>query len=185
MISPNMINLTCPNCSGALKITSDMDRFACGYCGTEQIVKREGGTVALELVKKIDQLQTSVDRSNAELAIQRLTREIKELEAEQESLDEISDPVMLKIAGIIGGILAGLVCLFYCPILFWGLLNSSPSSPFLIGATVFILLSLLSLAANAYLKVSVYNRYKAKMDKIDLALDTKTSELKKIKSSLV
>ena len=28
---------------GELEITSDVDHFACGYCGAEQIVKRGGG----------------------------------------------------------------------------------------------------------------------------------------------
>ncbi len=33
------ISLTCPSCGGKLQISNDIDRFACGYCGNEQIVK--------------------------------------------------------------------------------------------------------------------------------------------------
>ncbi len=44
-ISPN-----CANCGAKLDVYDDMDLFACGYCGTEMLAKRRGGTVALHAV---------------------------------------------------------------------------------------------------------------------------------------
>ena len=48
-MTPHFINLNCTNC-GAKPLDvhddDDMERFACGYCGTEIIVQRRGGTVA-------------------------------------------------------------------------------------------------------------------------------------------
>ena len=34
------------NCGAKLDVYDDMERFACGYCGTEIFVERRGGTVA-------------------------------------------------------------------------------------------------------------------------------------------
>ena len=80
-----ILTLKCPSCGAALEIAPDMERFACGYCGTEQIVQRRGGTVALKAITAaITQIQIGTDRTAAELAIQRLSRELATL-AEQAS----------------------------------------------------------------------------------------------------
>ena len=47
---PDIINLTCPSCGGKLQITSDIERFSCGYCGNEQLVQRSGGIIILTLL---------------------------------------------------------------------------------------------------------------------------------------
>jgi len=41
------VTLTCPSCGGKLQITDDIDRFACGHCGNEHIVRKSGGIIAL------------------------------------------------------------------------------------------------------------------------------------------
>jgi hypothetical protein len=73
----DFVTLTCPSCAGQLQITSDIDRFACGHCGTEHLVKRAGGIVALApVVEGIKKVQIGVDKTAAELAIIRLEKEI-------------------------------------------------------------------------------------------------------------
>ena len=44
--------LKCPNCGANLSIPADVDTLACGYCGSQQIVWREGGTVSLRLLEQ-------------------------------------------------------------------------------------------------------------------------------------
>src|SRR5260370_28677325 len=65
-MTPHFINLNCTNC-GAKPLDvhddDDMERFACGYCGTEIIVQRRGGTVAPKaLTAALIQVQTGPDQ---------------------------------------------------------------------------------------------------------------------------
>lgn len=77
----DFITLSCPSCGGRLEITKDMDRFVCAHCGNEQIVRRAGGTISLAPVMAgLQKIQASTDRVGAELAIQRLTRDLVEAE---------------------------------------------------------------------------------------------------------
>ena len=79
----DFFTLTCPSCGGRLQITSDIDIFACGYCGTELRVRRGGGIVSLApVVERLDKVQVGVDKTASELAISRLRAEISRLEAE-------------------------------------------------------------------------------------------------------
>jgi hypothetical protein len=79
--------MTCPNCGGKLQITIDMDRFACGYCGTEHIVRRSGGTISLApVVEGLKNVQKGVDKTASELAIVRLKEKIKELSLDCDEL---------------------------------------------------------------------------------------------------
>lgn len=77
-----MVTLRCPNCGGALEINGDMERFACAYCGSEQIVERRGGTVALRLADAVARVQVGTDKTAAELALVRLDKEITALKME-------------------------------------------------------------------------------------------------------
>ena len=43
----DIVTLSCPSCGGKLQITADIERFACGHCSNEHIVKRAGGIIAL------------------------------------------------------------------------------------------------------------------------------------------
>src|ERR1039457_3769668 len=64
----HFINLNCANCGGKLEVYDDMDRFACGYCGTQMLVQRRGGTVAIRAVTEaIERVQVGTDKTAAEL----------------------------------------------------------------------------------------------------------------------
>ena len=77
------ISLKCPGCGAALNVSPDMEQFSCGYCGSEQIVLRRGGTVALSLIgDAIAKVQAGTDRTAAELAIQRLREDLAKEDAE-------------------------------------------------------------------------------------------------------
>jgi DNA-directed RNA polymerase subunit RPC12/RpoP len=80
-----MLKLACANCGAPLEIGSDLDTFACGYCGSQQRVKRQGGVVALQKVETvIKAVQRGTDRTAAELALIRLRKELAELETERD-----------------------------------------------------------------------------------------------------
>jgi ribosomal protein S27AE len=78
-----ILNLKCTNCGASLEIHTDMDRFHCGYCGSEQVVERRGGTVVLrKVVDAIGRVQIGTDRTAAELALVRIDKEIAEIMSE-------------------------------------------------------------------------------------------------------
>lgn len=78
---PNVISLTCPTCGGKLEIPPSIENFACGYCGTEHVVKRGGGIVAIEpVIHGLSKIQKGTDKTASELAIKRLREEIDSLE---------------------------------------------------------------------------------------------------------
>jgi predicted RNA-binding Zn-ribbon protein involved in translation (DUF1610 family) len=69
--------LECVDCGAKLDISKEMDRFACSYCGTEQIVERRGGTVSLKLLTDaIRKMRIVADKTAAELALTRLKAEL-------------------------------------------------------------------------------------------------------------
>jgi hypothetical protein len=73
----DIFNLTCPSCGGKLQVTSEIDRFACGHCGNEHIVRRSGGIVTITpLIEGLNRVQAGVDRTASELAITRLRNEL-------------------------------------------------------------------------------------------------------------
>ena len=78
---PDFVTLSCPSCGGKLEITPDIERFACGYCGNEHIVRRGGGIISLiPVAEDIKGIRTGVDKTAAELAINRIKKEIEELD---------------------------------------------------------------------------------------------------------
>jgi hypothetical protein len=84
----DFVSLTCPSCGGKLQITNDIDRFSCGFCGNEFLVKRGGGIVTLApVVTEIRAVKKGVDKTNSELSILRLQNDISEL---QNRLDKVS-----------------------------------------------------------------------------------------------
>ena len=67
------LTLKCAGCGAPLTVSPSMERFSCGYCGTEQLAIRQGGTVVLEQIgAAIAKVQIGTDRTAAELAVQRL-----------------------------------------------------------------------------------------------------------------
>jgi predicted RNA-binding Zn-ribbon protein involved in translation (DUF1610 family) len=79
-VTVQTLTLKCINCGANLEISEDMTRFACGYCGTEQLVQRRGGTVALKpIANAIARVQAGTDKTAAELAIRRLKEELNDI----------------------------------------------------------------------------------------------------------
>ncbi len=79
-----LLTLSCANCSAPLEVRADLERFTCSYCGTAQIVERSGGVVSTrKLEAAISAVQRGTDRTAAELAMPRLTRELDELMAQR------------------------------------------------------------------------------------------------------
>lgn len=77
------VALTCPSCGAKLEIAKDVEQFACGYCNTEYIVRRNGGVVSLSpLAENLRKIQSGTDKTASELAIKRLQKEIYNLEHE-------------------------------------------------------------------------------------------------------
>lgn len=84
-----IVSLSCQCCGGKLDVYKDMERFACAYCGTEMVVQRKGGTVAIQAVTQaIRNLQVGTDKTAAELAIARYTGELKDLHARESELSK-------------------------------------------------------------------------------------------------
>ena len=84
----DLFTLTCPSCGGKLQVTNDIERFACGYCGQEHIVKRSGGIISLSpVVEGLKDVKVGVDKTASELAILRLEKEISVLVDEINNLD--------------------------------------------------------------------------------------------------
>jgi DNA-directed RNA polymerase subunit RPC12/RpoP len=105
----DFITLSCPSCGAKLEITQDINRFACSNCGREHIVKRNGGIVSLSpVVDAINQVKSGVDKTAAELALERIPKEIVALTIERDNLlkahpypNNISVPslIIMTIAG--------------------------------------------------------------------------------------
>jgi DNA-directed RNA polymerase subunit RPC12/RpoP len=111
-----ILTLKCPDCGASLEISPDMDSFACGYCGSQQIVQRRGGTVSLKLVTDaIAKVQAGTDRTASELALQRLEKEIAAADKDCQQIERtikedenrhnglIGNRVLFGILGVLGG----------------------------------------------------------------------------------
>ena len=86
-IMPDFVTLTCPTCGGKLEITNDIERFACGYCGQEHIVKRGGGIISLlPIADDVKGIRVSADKTAAELGLVRLTEELENFNLKRETL---------------------------------------------------------------------------------------------------
>ena len=87
----SVVSLKCLNCGAALKISRNITQFACENCGAAQMVMRDGGIVALQMLSdKIDRVQSSVDKTAAELALQRFGKEYDELSEKHARLEDLS-----------------------------------------------------------------------------------------------
>lgn len=75
-----IIKLGCVGCGASLDIPSEVDRLACAHCGTQQLVQRDGGTIHLkEFADTLSRVRIGTDKTAAELAISRLTKEQESL----------------------------------------------------------------------------------------------------------
>ncbi len=101
----NFITLKCESCGAKLDVYGDMERFACGYCGTEMVVQRRGGTVALKLLQEaIKNVQIGTDKTAAELALVRLNDELKDLNAKALTLRNSGQGCLLGCGWILASL---------------------------------------------------------------------------------
>lgn len=77
---PDMITLSCPTCGSKLKVTDQIHLLVCLHCGNEHMVVRDSGTMYLApLAQDVRQIRVGVDKTAAELAVARLSKEIEQL----------------------------------------------------------------------------------------------------------
>ena len=97
------IKLQCTNCGAKLEITSDLDVFACGYCGIQQVVHRQGEVIALKkLTETIERVQGEVERTAAEVTMMRLQQENAEYQRRCGDLEmRMRAPSKLKKAALV------------------------------------------------------------------------------------
>lgn len=135
---PDFVTLSCPNCGGKLKVTPDIDRFACSHCGAEHIVKRGDGIISLSpVLDAISKVQTSVDiiaedirlrreqeakakeKIASELAINRLKTEVVDLQNKLFPLQDKKSKESVK--KLQTGAKSSMTCLVLCVLLAIGL----------------------------------------------------------------
>lgn len=112
-MSEQFISLKCSSCGAKLDVYPDMDRFACGYCGTELIAQRRGGTVALKAVTEaIKQVQIGTDKTAAELAIARYEKDLRAIQVEIAETREIDEKHTKRL--FLGGLIVilGLIAIY-------------------------------------------------------------------------
>lgn len=140
----SFITLSCPSCGGQLKITDDIERFGCIYCGMEHIVKRGDGIISLApVIEKIDKVMQATTEIKIDLETQKLKEEIKGLNKYIVERNKYFDEKNLKdVQGSFG--VAFIVLLLHGFITKGGHLGASIA----FAAATFILISAASLRAN-------------------------------------
>ncbi|MCC6458046.1 MAG: hypothetical protein IT328_24035 [Caldilineaceae bacterium] len=74
---PDFLTLTCPTCGARLQLRDGIALLVCASCGNEHMVHRDGGAIYLApIAQDVRQIRVSSDRTAAELAIPRLTKEL-------------------------------------------------------------------------------------------------------------
>ena len=126
----DFITLSCPSCGAKLEITQDVNRFACSNCGREHIVKRSGGIVSLSpIVDAINEVRSGVDKTAAELAIERLYKEIPVLNEKRRLLAK-SRPPMKYSNSVLGLVFMIVIGILFISISISGDLLNGSNAPF-------------------------------------------------------
>jgi predicted RNA-binding Zn-ribbon protein involved in translation (DUF1610 family) len=87
LTSSSVVALKCPGCGAALQVDQQAETHACRYCGVTLRVDHAQGAISLRLVADaVASVQRGTDRTAAELAIRRLSEDLKGLEREQTQL---------------------------------------------------------------------------------------------------
>jgi hypothetical protein len=75
-----------------------MTQFACGYCGSNQVVERSGGTVSLKpVVEAVARVQIGTDKTAAELAIPRLQQELSRLQSRRQEYEQTARRNIIEV----------------------------------------------------------------------------------------
>ncbi len=132
---PDFVTLSCPACGGQLRITSDIERFACGHCGREHVVKRGGGIVALApVVEAIGKVEVGVGKTASELAINRIQREIDELHSQRAAL--ITSSPKPQVSVIFFFLIGTGILIAVAPLAIYGELDAAYMVPGILMAVV-------------------------------------------------
>jgi predicted RNA-binding Zn-ribbon protein involved in translation (DUF1610 family) len=171
----HIIPLKCPSCAAKLDIASDMEQFACGFCGTTLMVRRAGGTISLRTVTDaISKVQAGTDKTASELAIQRLDTERIGLAARRAEIERTGQ------AGINGikSMLAGAVIAIFAIVFMLGLIVIKDTTVGIIASLGF---SLILLAPVVYIqqkrKRSVRGEMEASFRQLDARVQVVNREL--------
>jgi ribosomal protein S27AE len=99
-----VVVLRCQSCGASLSIAPDMDVLACAHCGTEQVVRREGGTISLKVLEKsIAAVMANTDRIASELAITRLRHDLADVDGQITDIDDEISDINSEIQELKGG----------------------------------------------------------------------------------
>ena len=129
---PDFVSLTCPGCGTRLTVPNEIERFACGSCGIELVVRRGGGIVSLAPAPTPELPavpQEVLDGTAVELAVHRLQDEIPLLEKQVRSLTPekgrgFSTPLFI-IASM--GLLVSIFLLLFHDLLLYSILGLAAS----------------------------------------------------------
>jgi predicted RNA-binding Zn-ribbon protein involved in translation (DUF1610 family) len=169
-MADHFIILKCPSCGAKLNVHDDMDRFACGYCGNEIAVQRRGGTVALRsITEAIRQVAVGTDRTAAELALQRLEKELNELNGGHNKA--LENPAVFGLLGI-------LVAIFGLPMTWVGI-SESEAGTAITGVILLTVGAAIVLAVGKYMNSpeSTVQRLQAEKSRVE-------AEIAQVKQSL-
>lgn len=152
--------------------------MACGYCGVQQTVQREGGGVWLSLEKALAEVKATADRTNSELPLRRLTEErdatksrlyklrVRAANASKQSaMANFQIPIFVIVFG-------GLIMLSN----FWST-GSVGSGGLFAGMPVFIVIIMISIAVAFGVNLSRNRTIKSDAEAQEIALEAQISEL--------
>lgn len=172
----DFVSLTCPKCGGKLQVTKDIEMFACGYCGTEHIVKRGNGIITLKpVLDSIQKVQQGVDKTSSELAIARLTEEVQDIEGQIAKMQAL-DSGQLTFS-ILKGLGIGFIFMLIVIAIGAKVLNTEEGI-MSIAVIPILVFPLLMLAYDAY-KIS--EQRSVEIDKLNCIKESKEEELLKHK----
>lgn len=153
-----LLKLSCANCLAPLEIGEDLERFTCSYCGSAQIIERSGGVIATRKIETaLKAVQRGTDRTAAELAIPRLTRELAE--AQSARADILATARKSGERAMRARRKAALIT--FCAMFFLGPLAIAGT-----GVTMGTFLALLWTVALIAVPIWVYNNYQLPSDKV-------------------
>src|SRR5581483_5742600 len=110
----------------------DITKFACGYCGKEQVVHRAGGIVALKMIgDAVAKVQEGTDKTAAELALQRLERELNDCYTKRSTCEADRKRIKIGAGQSVqrGGVLLAFLVAVICLVL---------GSSFLVGIMIYL-----------------------------------------------
>lgn len=85
---PDLITLTCPTCGARLKVTDQIHLLHCRNCGNEHMVVRNAESIYLApIAQDVRGIRVGVDKTAAELAMTRLSKEMEALEMRRQHIE--------------------------------------------------------------------------------------------------